>query len=433
MTTTTELGCSGCAHSIVGGNDGREGRSPGMRVLITTPDLSRQGGVSNYIALLNRYLSLRADLFVVGRRDRTEGRGQTLRRTMGDFIGFHKRVERGEYDLVHLNPSLAWKAVPRDGVLLALARRRGLKTLVFFHGWDKGFEGHLTGQRLCWFKRVYFKADAIVVLAREFERRLRAWGYTGPIYVETMPCSETLVDGFDLETRLRNDRRDVKLLFLARVERAKGIYETIDAFNRLKHTYPNLKLMIAGNGSEWAASRKYVHRSRIPDVEFVGYLRGQQKVEALRRADVYVFPSSHGEGMPTSIVEAMSLGLPVVTRAVAGVKDFFVDGKMGFMTESLDHRVVASLIERLIVNPALRGQIARYNHSYAMDHFMPARVVGRIERVYKEILREADVETPILRSPMYRPPGIGSPIPVTTLSHGGKEVEEQHDEAPPTC
>src|SRR3712207_2970921 len=88
-----------------------------------------------------------------------------------------------------------------------------------------------------------------------------------------------------------------------------------------------------------------------------GYVRGADKIAALRTADVYLFPTEYGEGLPISILEAMAMQLQVVTRPVGGIADFFVDGEMGFVSDSVDPTVFADLVERLIDDRQLRLRI----------------------------------------------------------------------------
>lgn len=90
--------------------------------------------------------------------------------------------------------------------------------------------------------------------------------------------------------------------------------------------------------------------------------------------------------MPSSVLEAMAFGLPVITRPVGGLKDFFEDGKMGFITESKAPEAFADLMEKLITDCDDRKKIARYNQRYAREHFMASKVAKRIENIYREIL-----------------------------------------------
>ncbi len=371
-----------------------------MRILITAPDLTKQGGVATYISNITRHLSVSANVFTVGHRDQAERRLGGLTRAIGDSEDFHRTIMARHWDVIHLNPSLEWKAVLRDGVLLRIAERKGLKTVVFFHGWNRRLAARLAGLPLQLFRRVYFRAGAIVVLAREFKDQLRVWGYGGPVYVETVAFADELLENSAREKGLSRPCQDINMLFFARIERTKGIYETMDAFSCLKDRYPRLRLTVAGDGSELNACKKYARERGVVDVEFPGYLCGEQKTEVLRRADICVFPSSFDEGMPLSVVEAMASGLPVVTRPVGGLKDFFVDGRMGFITESMDHRVFADLTEKLVIDPDLRSRIGHYNREYAKERFTASRVARRIEAVYRDVLGPAghEEDNPIPRT-----------------------------------
>ena len=98
-----------------------------------------------------------------------------------------------------------------------------------------------------------------------------------------------------------------------------------------------------------------------------------------KEADLYLFPTFHAEGMPTSVLEAMAFGLPVITRPVGGLQDFFVDGKMGRLIDSLDPNDFASVIMDYIQSPIDVKRISLFNHEYALEHFMASIVAKKLE------------------------------------------------------
>lgn len=356
-----------------------------MKVLITTPDFKKIGGVANYCSVLKKFLPTQADFIFVGSRSYPEGRLSVLKRILNDIRIFRERIRSTKYDLVHLNPSLKWKAVIRDGLFILLVKQNTTKVLIFFHGWSKNFESRLTGLKLKLFKKLYFKADAIVVLATEFKDQLRSWGYNGPIYVETNLVDDKQITDFQTTESSKNESKDINLLFLARVEKTKGIYEVIEAYRLLKNKCPRLNLTIAGEGSELTAIKEYVRHKKIEGISFFGYIHSNDKNNTFRNASIFVLPT-YGEGMPSSILEAMVFGLPVVTRSVGGLNDFFEDGKMGFVTKSKDPSVFANMIMKLIDNPELRFEIGKYNQEYAREHFLAYKVTQRIEKIYQDTI-----------------------------------------------
>lgn len=85
-------------------------------------------------------------------------------------------------------------------------------------------------------------------------------------------------------------------------------------------SYIYLKLTIVED--ELFETKQYVVKNDIPDVVFTGRLNGDALIDKFKNADLYLFPSYYGKGMPTSVLEAMAFGLPIFTRNVGGLPDF---------------------------------------------------------------------------------------------------------------
>ena len=107
--------------------------------------------------------------------------------------------------------------------------------------------------------------------------------------------------------------------------------------------------------------------------------------EAFRKGDLYLFPSFH-EGMPTSVLEAMAFGIPVITRPVGGLVDFFENEKMGKMVDSIKPSDFTEAIESLLTNVNLVKQISLYNYQYAQKHFLASRIALDMENKLKAVL-----------------------------------------------
>jgi glycosyltransferase involved in cell wall biosynthesis len=239
---------------------------------------------------------------------------------------------------------------------------------------------------------VFGRADAFIVLGNEFKNRLLRLGYEKEVFIHGAPIDDELLDYVQpppLSRCTGGGGRKFRVLFLARVEKEKGIYEALEAYRLLKDRYPFVSLTIAGDGSHFNRAVQYASDQQLFDVSFVGYVEGSAKCEVFRRSDAYLFPS-YSEGLPLSVLEAMACGLPVVTSAVGGLRDFFEDGAMGFSAESRDPAVFADLLERLVRDPELCSTISRFNHKYARDHFTAQRVASRLEGIYRRVLNGAD-------------------------------------------
>jgi glycosyltransferase involved in cell wall biosynthesis len=361
-----------------------------MKILLNAPELSLPGGVAKYCSTIRAHFKNEVTYFTVGRRGSADRLFAQLATALHDYRSFWSALPAVE--LVHLNPSLQWRSLTRDGLFLLLAKMRGKKVVVFIHGWDEQCESRIRRFFLCPFRLVYFRADALVVLAAVFREKLAAMGCRREIHLETTSVEAAM---FPQGAALLACRREKKgqgglhVLYLSRIERQKGIYEAIDSYSLLKARFPKAELTVVGDGSELGAARDYVASKRIADVHFEGYLTGAALRGALAAADVYLFPTWHGEGLPISVLEAMVFGLPVLTRPVGGIPDFFEDGRMGFLLESKDPANWAAKLELLACDRDLVLAMGEYNHRYAEGRFRPDHVVTRLEAIYGKVMAVA--------------------------------------------
>jgi len=355
-----------------------------LRSLITRPAASDPGGVSVYTDSVTSHFpenGIDVDFLEIG-----STRARFLH-PLSDQLAFRSKIRNNQYDLVHINPSLHAKSFVRDGMLAWQAKSRGLPLLVFFHGWSEDVEKQVEQRWLRFFQATFGRADAFIVLASDFEKKLKQWGVQAPIYRETTAVGDDLVKNFDLESKLGRTRltEECRVLFLARLEPEKGVYETIDACALLNARRFGIHLVVAGDGPEAGKMRIYAEEKLGDKVTFTGYIRGDSKEKAFADAHIYAMPTAHGEGLPVSVLEAMAFGLPVVTRPVGGLKDIFVDGAHGFMNESKDPAVIASLIEKMISDQELWQGMCRNVHEFASDNFIGSAVAKRLAQIYKSV------------------------------------------------
>lgn len=346
-----------------------------MKVMINVPR-GRHGGVANYYAgLRNKFRENILYNYTGGRRNSWLFPFAML----ADYVVFVFKLIRHRPDIVHVNPSLDVTSTFREAGFLLLAKVFRRKVIVFWRGWEPAVADRITARHSGLFRAVFGRADAFIVLAGDFAAVLRGWGIERAIHLETTQVDDDLLRKFRIEEKSYDTRR---LIFMARIEKDKGIYETMNAVRDLAGR--NIELVVAGSGPELENARAYAVRNGVDNVTFTGYLFGEDKVDALATADVFIFPTYYGEGMPNCVLEAMAFGLPVITRPVGGLKDFFEDGKMGHMTESMDHRVYVELISGLLDDPGRMRSIGEYNYRYARGRFWASRVAERLEEIYRE-------------------------------------------------
>lgn len=360
------------------------------KILILVPANVVNGGIRAYFHLIYGKFTLPVEYVSRGSRNwpYRENIFRAIIRIWKDIKYFREKLETGDFDLIQTNTSLEAYSVIRDGIYLFLARKKGIKIIVFYHGWNLKFERKIGKFYLNIFRSIFFKADTCIVLANQFKEKLIEWGYTKKIYVESTIVDENSIKGISekfLKKKYNQVSDKINLLFLARVEVEKGIYETIEAFRIITADFPRMRLTIAGDGLELENVKKYVSLHKIEAISFLGHITGDEKTRAFMEAHLYILPS-YTEGMPTSIVEAMAFGLPVISRPVGGICDLIINGQNGFIAESKDPADIAELIRKILKDRDLMTFLSLNNYRIAKERLTVGNSVIRLEKIYTEVL-----------------------------------------------
>lgn len=345
-----------------------------MKILINTTSLEGKGGVSNHFKGLNGKFQSNVIFNIIGGRSKTR---LFIFGLLLDYMKFILTLLKSKSDIVHLNPSLNKKAMTRDSIFLHIAKLFNKKVIVFIHGWADSYASELNKKPNSYILSSFKKSDGIIVLANQFKKQLKGWGFQCPIFLETTKVDDNLISNFSITQK----RYKKQILFLARVEENKGIYVTLDMAKQL----PDYEVVIAGTGNELELAKAYAKDKEIKNVTFEGFVSGNAKKGLLETASFFVLPTWHGEGMPTSILEAMAFGLVVLTRPVGGTSDFFDNDKMGLITDSKDATTYSSKIKS--IDSGKFDDIKEYNHNYAMKNFLASNVAKRLDAIYENIYK----------------------------------------------
>lgn len=359
-----------------------------MRLLITGPASTDPGGVAAYYNAVLPELRRGPDEIHYLEIGGTLRRGGMLS-PLFDQWRFRWALNRFKPDLVLCNPSLDPRSFIRDGLFVRHAARRG-PVLVFFHGWRDDFAAQVEARWLAAFRNSFALASAFIVLASRFRETLQRWGVKAPIGLGVTAVSAGLLEGVheDMLDGRRSAGSDAKILFLARLERNKGIVETLDAFRIMRQAGLPVTLTVAGDGGARTDVQAFLaaHPSVAPAITVTGDVRGEHKRELFLTHDIYCFPS-YTEGMPASVLEAMAFGLPVVSARVGGLADFFEDGRMGRVLQRIDSESVSTALVQLVHDSKARREIGTRNHRFAMRNFTAAASARRLQALCRQVLK----------------------------------------------
>ncbi|WP_100498373.1 glycosyltransferase family 4 protein [Geodermatophilus chilensis] len=177
------------------------------------------------------------------------------------------------------------------------------------------------------------------------------------------------------------------VLTVGRLTHMKGQWHLVDAVPGLLERFPDLAVVLVGDGPLREALEKRAAGLGVGGaVRFPGHRSDARQL--LAAADVFVLPSRH-EGMPLVALEAMEAGLPVVGTRVIGTEEVVADGVTGALVRPGDPAALGAALERLLADPALRRRQGAAGRRRYLACFTRERMAGDTAAVYESVLRGA--------------------------------------------
>ncbi len=262
---------------------------------------------------------------------------------------------RGRVDVV-----LGSWAFPDGAAAIALASLLSVPAVVKLHGSDIDVVARMPGPRrhLRW---ALPRARRVVAVSRALADEVVALG---------VPRERVAVvgNGIDPELFFVRDRAAARaelglapdgkrILYVGRVERAKGVIDLLDAFAALAARRPDFSLALVGDGSARAECAERAARIGA-QVTLAGARPLAEVPRWMAAADVVTLPSHH-EGTPNVLLEALACGRPCVATDVGGIPDVVSSPELGELVPIQDARALAAALERVADAPHDAAAIAQ--------------------------------------------------------------------------
>lgn len=150
------------------------------------------------------------------------------------------------------------------------------------------------------------------------------------------------------------------ILYVGRVHPLKNIDEIIQALSLIREKYVTIKLIIVGSIDStlyFEELRSLIdHLECKNNVEFLGPIPHDNIFEIYKKAKIFVLMGEN-EGIPRSILEAMSCGIPVIAAPNSGIPDVIINGVNGILVENNNPKILSEKISNLLSNSNLRNKM----------------------------------------------------------------------------
>ena len=360
-------------------------------VLILGPDRGAVSGVSTHLnALFGSSLErhFRLEHFQVGSANRKESAaGRVLRGAVSPFQLAAAIVQRNPA-IVHVNTSIDAKAYWRDLVYVLVAKLFGVRVVYQTHGGAlRVFCGkshllrRMVGTALGWPDVVVTIAQVETESARELQPSAR---------VVLLPNGTDCTALINAERPASDPRAPLRLLYMGRLVRTKGLFETLQAVRLLRNRGVETHLTIAGSGPIEQELRQRAQTLHIEDLTtFAGAVFGERKMELLRQGEVALLPSYHLEGLPYALLEGMAAGqAPIVTR-IGATPEVVHENVHGLFVPPRDPEALARAIGALAADRAKLARMGAASRQRVATDYSVERLAADFTALYRSLIEGA--------------------------------------------
>lgn len=198
------------------------------------------------------------------------------------------------------------------------------------------------------------------------------------------------LEGFDashLKKKYNIANNGKVVIAVQRPDLRKKVEILIHAAKKVIDKLSDTKFLIVGDGPERAKLENLTKELYLTqNVIFAGKISENELLKCYSIADIFSIHTLH-EGFGIVYIEAMSMGLPIVTTYAHGNEDLIENGKNGFMVEPNNPDKLAEKIIYLLINDEIRNDISIHNRKEAVDKYDLNNIARRWKELYREVLQ----------------------------------------------
>lgn len=287
-----------------------------------------------------------------------------------------------EADILHVHMS-SDNSFYRKAVFIRRAYRMHKKIIIHMHGstFDLFYKERCNKRQKKEVRDIFRLAERVIALSDDWKVFLAK-------YICPAEKIKVIYNGVPVPETGKKEYGNRRILFLGILGQRKGTYDLLKVLPEVCRVYPDVHVYFGGDGEREQAERLSRELGISGHVTFLGWVRGRKKEKLLRGCSMYVLPTYH-EGMPMSVLEAMSYGMAVISTWVGGIPHIITDGENGLLCEAGDEKRLQELILRLLASEAERRKLGVNAKGLIRDVFDVKKTVDEVARLYGEVMLKA--------------------------------------------
>lgn len=186
---------------------------------------------------------------------------------------------------------------------------------------------------------------------------------------------------FSLKPTLKQKR----IIAVGRLAYQKNYPMMFRAFAKVHHDFPDWQLVVYGNGPQKDEIRGVIERLGM-EGHIILAGKSDHVVEEMNKSSLFVMSSDY-EGMSNALLEAVCVGLPVISTDVSGARDLITEGVNGYIVPVGNERALTLALSSMLSSPEKMDEMGRQSKALA-PRFREEQIVGQWEELIKKVVRQ---------------------------------------------
>jgi colanic acid/amylovoran/stewartan biosynthesis glycosyltransferase WcaL/AmsK/CpsK len=291
---------------------------------------------------------------------------------------------KDDYDMIHCH----FGPNGRLGVRLKQIGVFEGKVIAVFHGYDMTKYIRECGVGV--YDELFREADLILPICENWKKRLISFGCNeSKIMVHRMGVDTSRYKYIE---RQPSGNHKTRILSIARLVEKKGIRYGVEAVGRIVKEYPGVEYLIIGDGDLRDEVESVIDKLNLKEkVKLLGWKSQEEIIHQLMNADVLLVPSvtskdGDQEGLPVVLMEAMALGITVVSTCHSGIPELVQDGVTGFLAPERNIEVLAEKLRRCLDHRELLPGINREARGVIEKHYDINKLNDQLVSTYRKLM-----------------------------------------------
>ncbi len=268
-------------------------------------------------------------------------------------------------NLIYLTLSSNGMGFYKDALLVFLLR--GLNIKLIYHLHNKGVSRNQNKTFDNWLYQRVFKKGDVILLSKKLFGDIQKYVSEERVFY----CGNGIPKIDFKEEQTNNDV--VEILFLSNLIVSKGVFSLIEACKILNDRGIDFHCYLIGNEgdvSKEEVNDEIINNGLNSKVEYIGTKYGDEKLEFMEKADIFVFPTYYpNECFPLVLLEAMQHRLPVITTNEGAIEEIIEHNKNGYIVEKKNPSALAEKMEDLIQNAETRILFGDAGHKKYCENY----------------------------------------------------------------